>query len=188
MTKHRLSHSPRLARSLSPWHRRLRLRPPRRGARRPPSPPRPGHRHEPDGAIPTCRARTTTPTRAARRSNVRPSSPANGSRTSRPAELDKVIEARNARKREVAPGLGGRETGAGPIHWFEDYNSKNSRAWLVTDPQDGKVPPQTDEARQRAAAAAASAAAATASTSVRSTVPRICRCTTAASRAASPAR
>ena len=71
-----------------------------------------------------------------------------------PAELDKVIEARNARKREVAPGLGGRETGAGPIHWFEDYNSKNSRAWLVTDPQDGKVPPQTDEARQRAAAAA----------------------------------
>jgi hypothetical protein len=72
-----------------------------------------------------------------------------------PAELDKVIEARNARKREVAPGLGGRETGAGPIHWFEDYNSKNSRAWLVTDPQDGKVPPQTDEARQRAAAVAA---------------------------------
>jgi len=71
-----------------------------------------------------------------------------------PAELEKVIEARNARKREVAPGLGGRETGAGPIHWFEDYNSKNSRAWLVTDPQDGKVPPQTDEARQRAAAVA----------------------------------
>ena len=70
-----------------------------------------------------------------------------------PAELEKVIEARNTRKREVAPGLGGRETGAGPIHWFEDYNSKNSRAWLVTDPQDGKVPPQTDEARQRAAAA-----------------------------------
>jgi hypothetical protein len=72
-----------------------------------------------------------------------------------PAELDKVIEQRNARKREVAPGLGGRETGAGPIHWFEDYNSRNSRAWLVTDPQDGKVPPQTDEARQRAGDAAA---------------------------------
>ena len=70
-----------------------------------------------------------------------------------PAELEKVIEARNARKREVAPGLGGRETGAGPIHWFEDYNSRNSRAWLVTDPQDGKVPPQTDEARERSAAA-----------------------------------
>ena len=71
------------------------------------------------------------------------------------AELEKAIEQRNARKREVAPGLGGRETGAGPIHWFEDYNSKNSRAWLVTDPPDGRVPPQTDDARQRAAAAAA---------------------------------
>ncbi len=72
-----------------------------------------------------------------------------------PAELDAAIQARNQRKRDVAPGLGGRETGAGPIHWFEDYNSKNSRAWLVTDPQDGKVPPQTDEARQRALATAA---------------------------------
>jgi hypothetical protein len=69
-----------------------------------------------------------------------------------PAELERAIQARNDRKRAVAPGLGGRETGAGPIHWFEDYNSKNSRAWLVTDPQDGRVPPQTDEARQRAAA------------------------------------
>ncbi len=31
---------------------------------------------------------------------------------------------------------------------------KNSRAWLVVDPPDGKVPPQTAEARQRAAARA----------------------------------
>ena len=80
------------------------------------------------------------------------------------------------------------ETGAGPIHWFEDYNSKNSRAWLVTNPQDGKVPPQTDEARQRAAAVASSAAAATDSTSARSTDRRTYRCTIAASRAASPVR
>ena len=71
-----------------------------------------------------------------------------------PAELAKATDQRNERKRQVAPGLGGAETGAGPIHWFEDYNSKNSRAWLVTDPADGKVPPQTDEARQRANAAA----------------------------------
>src|SRR5581483_2199282 len=49
----------------------------------------------------------------------------------------------------------GAETGAGPIHWFEDYNSKNSRAWMVTDPQDGKIPPQTEEGRQRAAAVVA---------------------------------
>ena len=70
------------------------------------------------------------------------------------AELANAIQARNDRKAQVAPTLGGRETGAGPIHWFEDYNSRNSRAWLVTDPADGKVPPQTDEARQRARAAA----------------------------------
>src|SRR5262249_54514734 len=70
-----------------------------------------------------------------------------------PAELEKAIQQRNERKARVAPTLGGAETGAGPIHWFEDYNSKNSRPWLVTDPADGKVPPQTDEARQRAEAA-----------------------------------
>jgi len=28
-----------------------------------------------------------------------------------------------------APARGG-ETGAGPIHWYENYNAKNSRAWL----------------------------------------------------------
>jgi hypothetical protein len=72
-----------------------------------------------------------------------------------PADLERAVDARNARKRQVAPGLGGAETGAGPIHWFEDYNSKNSRAWMVTDPQDGKIPPQTDEGRQRAAAVVA---------------------------------
>jgi hypothetical protein len=38
------------------------------------------------------------------------------------------------------------------MHWFENYNAVNSRAWLVVDPPDGKVPPQTPEAQQRAAA------------------------------------
>jgi hypothetical protein len=37
-----------------------------------------------------------------------------------------------------------------PLHWFENHFPRNSRAWLVTDPPDGKIPPQTDEARQRA--------------------------------------
>jgi hypothetical protein len=41
-----------------------------------------------------------------------------------------------------------------PLHWFENHNPKNSRAWLVTDPIDGKIPPQTAEARSRAAARA----------------------------------
>jgi len=66
------------------------------------------------------------------------------------AELASATQQRNDRKSKVAPTLGGAETGAGPIHWFEDYNSKNSRPWLVIDPPDGKMPPQTDEARQRA--------------------------------------
>jgi gluconolactonase len=42
-----------------------------------------------------------------------------------------------------------------PLHWFENHNPKNSRAWLVTEPADGRVPAQTAEARQRAAARAA---------------------------------
>ena len=68
-----------------------------------------------------------------------------------PAELAKAIDKRNNQKVERAPTLGGAETGAGPIHWFEDYNAKNTRPWMVTDPPDGKIPPTTDEARQRAA-------------------------------------
>ncbi len=68
-----------------------------------------------------------------------------------PAELAKAIDKRNNQKVERAPTLGGAETGAGPIHWFEDYNAKNTRPWMVTDPPDGKIPPATEEARQRAA-------------------------------------
>ncbi len=41
------------------------------------------------------------------------------------------------------------------MHWFENYYAVNSRAWLVSEPADGKVPPQTAEARQRAGARAA---------------------------------
>ncbi len=72
-----------------------------------------------------------------------------------PAELAKAIDKRNNQKVERAPTLGGAETGAGPIHWFEDYNAKNTRPWMVTDPPDGKIPPTTDEARQRATIAVA---------------------------------
>jgi hypothetical protein len=72
-----------------------------------------------------------------------------------PAELAKAIDARNDQKVVRAPTLGGAETGAGPTHWFEDYNAKNTRPWMVTDPPDGKVPPTTDEATQRAAIAVA---------------------------------
>ncbi len=72
-----------------------------------------------------------------------------------PEELARAVQQRNQRKLDVAPTLGGAETGAGPVHWFEDYGAKNSRAWLVTDPPDGKIPPMTDEGRRRAIAVAA---------------------------------
>ena len=41
----------------------------------------------------------------------------------------------------------------GPDHWWQDNLSleKGSQAWLIVDPEDGKVPPLTAEARQRAA-------------------------------------
>jgi hypothetical protein len=57
-----------------------------------------------------------------------------------------------------APGIGGAETGAGPVHWYEHYDVKNSRPWLITDPADGRIPPTTPEAAQRAAARAAARA------------------------------
>jgi hypothetical protein len=70
-----------------------------------------------------------------------------------PEDLAKAIAVRNERKVERAPTLGGETgTGAGPIHWFEDYGARNSRAWMVSDPPDGKIPATTEEARQRAAA------------------------------------
>jgi hypothetical protein len=41
-----------------------------------------------------------------------------------------------------------------PLHWFENHDFRNSRAWMVTDPPDGRIPPLTAQARQRAAARA----------------------------------
>ena len=44
------------------------------------------------------------------------------------------------------------------MHWYEHYDAKNSRPWLITDPADGRIPPTTREAEQRAAARAATRA------------------------------
>ena len=40
------------------------------------------------------------------------------------------------------------------LFWWETLNARNSRAWMVTDPADGKIPPQTPEAIARTAARA----------------------------------
>ena len=74
--------------------------------------------------------------------------------------------------RKTADTIGGtaeNDTGAGPPHWYENYNAKNSRAWMISDPPDGKMPALTEEAKKRAAACAPRDAAATATTSARST-------------------
>jgi hypothetical protein len=67
------------------------------------------------------------------------------------AELADLIRERNERAAASAAGIGGRETGAGPTHWYEHYNAKNSRAWMVSDPADGRIPPMTPEAQKRQA-------------------------------------
>ena len=65
------------------------------------------------------------------------------------SELAELVKDRNQRAEANAATIGGRETGAGPVHWYEHYNAKNSRAWMVVDPSDGHIPAQTPAARQR---------------------------------------
>jgi len=66
-----------------------------------------------------------------------------------PEELARLNAERNARRIEADKQ---RWELRSPLHWFENHNPKNSRAWLVVDPPDGKIPPLTPEARARAAA------------------------------------
>ena len=72
-----------------------------------------------------------------------------------PAELAKLLERRHAQTERVAVTIGGtseNDTGAGPSHWYENYNAKNSRAWMISDPPDGQMPALTPAALARAAA------------------------------------
>jgi hypothetical protein len=74
------------------------------------------------------------------------------------SEFAEVVRARNEASVARAPGIGGADTGAGPVHWYEHYDARNSRPWLITEPADGRIPSTTPEAGQRAAARAASRA------------------------------
>ena len=76
-------------------------------------------------------------------------SPAVDSRTSRRRNSRALDAQRQQQTIERAPGLSEFPGATSPMHWFENYFAANSRAWLVTDPPDGKVPALTDEARQR---------------------------------------
>ena len=72
-----------------------------------------------------------------------------------PAELVALTKQRQQQTIERAPALSEFPGATSPMHWFENYFAANSRAWLVSDPPDGKVPPVTDEGRKRTADRAA---------------------------------
>jgi hypothetical protein len=71
------------------------------------------------------------------------------------SELADIVRERAQRAAASAAGIGGADTGAGPVHWYEHYDAKNSRAWLVLDPPDGRIPAQVPGVQQRNAARAA---------------------------------
>jgi len=76
----------------------------------------------------------------------------------KPEELARLIQQRAARAEETAEVIGGTQdenTGAGPKHWYENYQATNSRAWMISDAPDYKMPATTDDAKRRAAAARA---------------------------------
>jgi hypothetical protein len=66
-----------------------------------------------------------------------------------PAEFAKLVKQRQEQTIERTPGLSEFPGATSPMHWFENYYAANSRPWLVMEPADGKVPPQTAEAQQR---------------------------------------
>ena len=71
------------------------------------------------------------------------------------SELADIVRERAQRAAAGAAAIGGADTGAGPVHWYEHYDAKNSRAWLVLDPADGRIPEQVPAVQQRNAARAA---------------------------------
>src|SRR5215467_11198398 len=53
-----------------------------------------------------------------------------------PAELTRLLDRRHDQTNRIAATIGGtseNDTGAGPSHWYENYNAKNSRAWMISD-------------------------------------------------------
>jgi hypothetical protein len=69
-----------------------------------------------------------------------------------PAELETIVKQRNEQFNE---GVAGTEFAGGlrpPTHLiFDSFERKNSRAWLVVDPADGRIPRRTDAAPRRRA-------------------------------------
>jgi hypothetical protein len=63
-------------------------------------------------------------------------------------ELDALLEEREHERVDTVQAIGG-STGAGPVHWYENWGRKSGRTSLVIDPADGRVPPLTAAAQER---------------------------------------
>src|SRR4051812_14901634 len=70
------------------------------------------------------------------------------------ADLAQLAKERAAAAREIAGGIGGAETGAGPTHWYDHLAAKGTRPWFIIDPPGGQLPPLTPQALRREAAVA----------------------------------
>jgi hypothetical protein len=66
-----------------------------------------------------------------------------------PEQLAAIVKQRQDQTVQRTPGLSEFPGATSPLHWFENYRAANSRAWLVTDDTDGKVPPALAEADAR---------------------------------------
>jgi hypothetical protein len=66
---------------------------------------------------------------------------------------EELAAANKRRNEQFNAGVAGTEFAGGlrpPTHLiFDSFDRKNSSPWLVVDPPDGRVPPLTDEARER---------------------------------------
>jgi len=72
-----------------------------------------------------------------------------------PNEMAELVKQRQELAAKQARSIGGtseNDTGAGPSHWYEHLDANNARPWLVTDPEDGMVPPLNASGKARAAA------------------------------------
>jgi hypothetical protein len=70
------------------------------------------------------------------------------------ADLSKLARERSDAARQIAAGIGGAETGAGPTHWYDHLAARGSRPWFILDPPDGQLPSLTPQAQRREAAIA----------------------------------
>jgi hypothetical protein len=70
------------------------------------------------------------------------------------AELARLNRARQDATIDRAANASDEPNAHPQLFWWETLNPQNSRAWLVSDPPEGKIPPLTSQGQQRAAARA----------------------------------